>query len=184
VVNILAWALPINPEPWAIGKISAIRTAKGAFPKVAPHKPLVTYQEAVAESLKARGAEVVPGLYSLRFTFSHQLEVYKTRHGAQTRNAADATNMQKATEDALQGVVIGNDRDVIHIESQMHGPQRTSTFPFVIIECKFGLEWNKTTTRDWNIPGEFLSPLAMEARNEMMNDPILMPNIVNNTWKP
>lgn len=50
----------------------------------------------------------------LRFGFWRQLESYtieggKTRH----RNRADATNMQKACEDALQKWLFANDRDVL-----------------------------------------------------------------------
>ena len=138
--SVKAYGLHINPEPWAMGDIAIVGRNK-KFPKVSPNRTLKAYQEAVRAELEALGAEVVPGAYALRFTFSRQLVSYKVRTGkTSTRNAADVTNMQKATEDALQGAAIGNDRDVIAVASRMIGPQDEKAFPFVVIEIVHSME--------------------------------------------
>lgn len=139
-MNIVAYALPLNPEPWAIGPAFPIRSGKGGLTaKVGPNKTLQAYQNAVRDELMLQNCEVVPGEYSLRFTFSRQLASYQGVDGTSTRNGADATNMQKATEDALQGVLIGNDRDVVRVQSYRADQGSHVTNPFVVIELIYGI---------------------------------------------
>lgn len=139
--NIVAAALPLNPEPWAMGNIQVITAGKRPFPKVSPNRTLKVYQDAIIAELKVEDIGVLPGpMYSVRFSFSRQRAQYKTVSGrTSTRNRADVTNMQKGTEDALQGVRLGNDRDVVRIESRLVGPQRPSTLPYVIIEIRHSI---------------------------------------------
>ena len=138
--NYRVYALPLNPEPWAVGPAFVVRTGGAPKARIGPDHTLQTYQNAVKDELRLQGVtEILPGDYSLHFSFSRQLAKYGTASGrTSTRNAADATNMQKATEDALQGVLIHNDRDVVRVGSVIidQGPSVT---PFVVIEILYGL---------------------------------------------
>lgn len=176
-VTYRCWAIGLNPEPWAMGKPTMILNKKTGkhFPKYSPNPTLKQYQLAVQEELLAQGAQVEPGMYKLRFTFSRQLERAIGREYTRTANVADVTNMQKATEDALQGVAIGNDRDVIDIGGRLAGPQEVSTVPYVVIELWSGLE---SYVLD--------EPLPTEARTKLdeVFRQALNPNITDNTWEP
>lgn len=115
---IQTYAIPINPEPWAVGNAYVRRAGGKSFAAVAPDKTLKSYKEALAAELIERGATVMEGPYELRFWFWRENITYIDEGGKKrTRNSPDATNMQKATEDALQGVLIENDRDVLSISS-------------------------------------------------------------------
>lgn len=119
------YVVPINPEPWAIGSPTIGKKGGKFFPRISPNPQLVSYKEAVAECLK--DAQPLPeGKYGLTFYFWRRLDDYETESGRRhRRHWADATNMQKATEDALQGVLIGNDRDVMDVRSVIvhQGPE-------------------------------------------------------------
>ena len=137
--NYRVYALPLNPEPWTVGKAYVVKAGGVPKARIAPDATLQTYQNAVKDELTLQGAELLDGDYSLYFTFSRQLASYAGVSGrTSTRNAADATNMQKATEDALQGVLIHNDRDVVRVGSVIveQGPLVS---PFVVVEILFGL---------------------------------------------
>lgn len=139
--NIVAFALALNPEPWAMGTVSVVGPKGRKFPKVSPNKTLKAYQDAIREELALQGAVILPGMHSLRFTFSRQLVAYMTGSGrTSTRNHADTSNMGKGTEDALQGVLLDNDRTVIAVESRMNGPQERHTMPWVVIEMRHSIE--------------------------------------------
>ena len=134
MTKVIAYAFPINPQPWAMGTVTP-------YKRVAPNKTLVAYQSAIRDSLADAGAVILDGPYSIRFTFARTRERFINpagKHGVQ--NQADATNMQKATEDAMQGVLIGNDRDVFHVESD-NLPQGIDEFAYVVIELKYECEW-------------------------------------------
>lgn len=178
-----AWALPINPFPWAVGKATAIpNRGRKPFVKIAPDKALRAYQDAVQAELLEMGVTPEPGLYSIRFTFSRQLEQYMTVRGKQTGNAADSTNMQKATEDALQGVAIENDRQTISIVSHLASESKVSTIPYVVIEVLSGIDGYEMSKRV--LPGQWISQQAIEARNQMMRTSAMNPEIINNTFIP
>lgn len=153
--NYRVYALPLNPEPWAVGPAYVVRAGGTPKARIGPEPTLQTYQNAVKDELTMQGAEILPGNYSLYFTFSRQLASYGTASGrTSTRNAADATNMQKATEDALQGVLIHNDRDVVRVGSVIvdQGPDVS---PFVVIEILFGLTDEDSSKMD-GAPGELM----------------------------
>jgi Holliday junction resolvase RusA-like endonuclease len=110
--------LRLNPQPWAIGPLSLGRKPGGFYPKIGPNAQLVAYQNAVREGLQAQGVKMLIGEVELRFYFSRTIESYKRRTGRNvSAHASDITNLQKATEDALQGVLIANDRDVVACSS-------------------------------------------------------------------
>lgn len=104
-----SYTLHLNPEPWAVGTV--------AYNRVSPNLTLKAFQEAVREEL----SDVSPlpeGEYQLQFYFWRQQAVYlDMADRKRQRNQADATNMQKALEDALQGVLFDNDRSVRKISS-------------------------------------------------------------------
>jgi hypothetical protein len=91
----------------------------GMFVKAGRDQQLYNYQEAVRDELKRQQAELLflqPGDdgYELAFYFHHVLEAYQTASGRTARDKeSDLTNLVKATEDALQGIVIDNDKNVI-----------------------------------------------------------------------
>jgi len=107
--------LPINPEPWAIGPVSVGKRGGKYFPIVGRNQQLHGYKEAVKDELELQGAQMLPeGAYELGFYFWRGLE---TNTSGSRMNTADATNLQKATEDALHGVLFDNDRDVREVRS-------------------------------------------------------------------
>lgn len=175
--NVVTYGLSLNPEPWAMGTVFAARGrgGKGSFTRVSPNKTLKQYQDAVRAELEAQGVSILPGPYRLRFTFSRQLVSYKTSSGkTSSRNVADVTNMQKATEDALQGVVIDNDRDVIAVSSTLAGPQKKGAMPFVIIEIEHSAEYGlPEMTNDWKTVHE-----------ELIREHLAPADIQNNDWTP
>lgn len=129
----LILAVPINPEPWAIGPVGV--TNKGGRPRgfVGQNQQLRNYQEAVKLDIKNQilGTETSRHLPTfcpvrLHLFFYRRLDSYELQTGRKgSRNAVDATNMQKAFEDALQGVLFANDRNNIQVCSVIaeQGPE-------------------------------------------------------------
>lgn len=110
--------LEINPEQWAIGPVGNARRNGKASAYVGRNQQLYAYQEAVREELASQNPEMIEGNVSLRLVFWRRRDDYETASGSRHRkHDVDLTNLQKATEDALQGILFKNDRDVFHIES-------------------------------------------------------------------
>jgi len=106
--------LGVNPDPWAIGPLGVGKRNGKYIPYVGRNSQLDAFKEAVKEELASQGVTKVEyDRYSLKFFFWRRLD----SHSRGRKHYADATNMQKALEDALQDVLIGNDRDVRHVES-------------------------------------------------------------------
>lgn len=117
--------LPLNPEPWAVGSLSLGKRNGRFFPKMDRNPQLAAYKEAIAEELSNTDM-LPPGEYELRFYFWRVLDDYETGSGKRHRkHAADTTNLQKATEDALQGILFDNDRHVQRVTSTIiaQGPE-------------------------------------------------------------
>lgn len=121
------YVMHLNPEPWAVGAVSGKR--------ISPNPNLVAYQNAVREALE--GVKKLPeGQYKLTFYFWRQMAKYiDAADRVRQRNQADATNMQKGLEDALQGVLFNNDRDVQDIRSVIV-EQGTNVKPCIIIKAE------------------------------------------------
>lgn len=136
----LTWyVLPLNPEPWAVGPLSVGRGKGGKFfPRMGANQQLVNYQEAVRSELRRQRAEMIElgegyNAYELVFVFHQVLYKYMTGSGRTSQQKqADLTNLVKATEDALQGILISNDTLV---EKQTNYVQRSEgdAVPYVII---------------------------------------------------
>ena len=120
--------LPINPEPWAIGPVGY--TNKGGKPRgfVGENKQLRIYQDAVRQMLKERISAIengdkhfpLAGPCELSLWFWRRLDSYELSSGKKSnRHWADATNMQKALEDAIQGVLTGNDKNNLKVMSEI-----------------------------------------------------------------
>jgi Holliday junction resolvase RusA-like endonuclease len=112
--------LDVNPEPWAVGPLALGRRNGKMFPKMERNASLHAFKEAVREELEGHIQMLPEGTYQLEFYFWRRLDSYIGESGRKANaHVADATNMQKALEDALQGLVFGNDRDVKRIYSEI-----------------------------------------------------------------
>ena len=128
------YVLPVNPEPWAIGDLSVGRKGKSVYPMVGRNHQLHNYKEAVKEALQEayEPAWIEPPI-DLLFFFYRRRDAYQTPQArGHRKHEADLTNLQKATEDALQGLLFKNDKDVRHIDSWM-GDQSEVAEPCVVI---------------------------------------------------
>jgi Holliday junction resolvase RusA-like endonuclease len=118
------YVLHLNPEPWAIGSIN--------YKRISPDLTLKAFQDAVRDEM-AEAEPLPPGEYVLRFYFWRQQARYLDMNDKwRTRHQADATNMQKALEDALQGVLFDNDRNVRDIHTIIV-EQSPETEPRIVI---------------------------------------------------
>jgi Holliday junction resolvase RusA-like endonuclease len=131
----IRYTLWLNPEPWAVGTISTGRKNGKIFSRMSPDPNLAAFQRAVKEELA--GTKFLPEDYTqLTFYFWRQQATYlDSADRKRSRNQADSTNMQKGLEDALQGVLFANDRDVRSIRSVImeQGPRAT---PCIVIEAQ------------------------------------------------
>lgn len=184
--NIVAAALPLNPEPWAMGTVSVITAGRKPFPKISPNKTLKAYQDALQAELEQGEGRILPGpYYSIRYSFSRQLVHYKTRQGGtSSRNWADVTNMQKGTEDALQGVYMPNDRAVIRVQSALAGFQSKETLPWVVIEIRHSIDEFTPVGTAICPEDQWFSPAGQEAYNEMLKLELGGQDITDNEWEP
>lgn len=112
--------LLVNPEPWTSPSASLGRKGGKPIPQLHKNPRLRSYQEEVKEAL----AELaLPAPFEedveLEFYFWRYLERYEINGKSRRRNVADATNLQKALEDALQGLLFENDRQVKRITSHI-----------------------------------------------------------------
>lgn len=125
-----------NPYPWKVPNFTVSRRKGGGFyPKAGRDLGLHTYKEAVAEQVRSQSPRMIDGEIELQFWFYRELTRYKTATGRKgKRNEADTTNMQKATEDALQGILFENDNKVVRVAS-WRVEQAESTTPMLIIRA-------------------------------------------------
>lgn len=120
--------IPINPEPWAVGPLSLGKKNGKFFPRMGRNEQLYSYQEAVREFLREDGRDwpLIENDVQLGFIFWHRIEQWTNPDGkVNTKKSLDVTNMQKATEDALQGIILKNDRQVKAVYSKIldDGPE-------------------------------------------------------------
>ena len=107
----------INPQPWTASEAQVVGKHK-----VHMHKPeqLRFYQQALAISFEQQN----PGFVALKTGIPLVVRFYFWREIDQDdkgrrANIADATNLQKACEDALQDVLYGNDQANVDIRSRI-----------------------------------------------------------------
>lgn len=110
--------LSINPEPWATGPLGI--NAKLRRPYMGRNQQLDAYKEAVREelNLKYPNTDQILEPIEIMFLFWRERARYTSPTGKLvTKNEVDTTNMQKATEDALQGLLFPNDKNVRDVHS-------------------------------------------------------------------
>ena len=90
----------VNPEPWAIGTVNCYAKGRGT---ISPNPKVVNYQLALREELLQMDLPPVP-----LPLFPQELRVLYWR-STERGQPADVTNLNKATEDALQGILYQND---------------------------------------------------------------------------
>jgi len=126
----------INPEPWTAPEVSIGRKGGKTFPMVYKTETLRAYQEAVKDALSDVEPQPLMDAGSpirLDFYFWRQLAGYEIGDGKKSRrHLADATNLQKSLEDALQGILFKNDRDVWFVTSTIV-EQDPDTDPGIVI---------------------------------------------------
>lgn len=134
----------INPEPWAMGKLGTGRKGGKVYPTYAKNAVQAAYQEALAETIgdaaRAANLPMQPDDAELELTIYvwRAREQYLSPNGTGrtvTRNSADATNIQKATEDALQGILFKNDNQIKRVTCEIVEEGR-DVQPCIIIICK------------------------------------------------
>jgi Holliday junction resolvase RusA-like endonuclease len=160
----------INPTPWQAPELGMARGNSGKMHPVAYTAAKVrAYQDAIKECFDQAYPAHVPftkgtPLYVF-FYYWRQREQYTTESGRrQTTQRADITNINKATEDALQRRLYENDVDSIAVVGRMV-EQTTDTTPCILVICT-----------DTDIMADLLigSPhWAEDARLEL--DPIVAP---------
>ena len=103
--------LPINPEPWKTPPYSVGRNRKTKQPIVIAGRDETgfMFKEAAQEEMVLQGAQKVDPPYRIEFWFWRHLE--------EKAKETDATNMQKLLEDAMQGIILNDDRFVRKISS-------------------------------------------------------------------
>lgn len=132
----------INPVPWQPSRPGG-RGNKQFF------KPaeLAMYQDSLAAALQALDTRKWEGPMSLRLYLWRKLEAGTRTHSGRRHRAhqADATNMQKATEDACQGALFANDREVVDVHTMIM-EQSPECEPRIIIEIMEPKPWLPPTT--------------------------------------
>lgn len=103
----------VNPEPWAVGPIGYNRRGGKMGAYMGRNQQLDAYENAVKEAVQAQyNGPMLTGKLSVEFFFwRHRAEYTTPQARTHRKHDADATNMLKATEDALQGVLYANDKD-------------------------------------------------------------------------
>jgi hypothetical protein len=94
----------INPEPWAIGTVNCYAKGKGT---ISPNPKVVNYQLALREEILDRIE--ITGIKPAESLFTQDLSLFYWR-STERGQPADVTNLNKSTEDALQGLLFSNDR--------------------------------------------------------------------------
>lgn len=164
--------LDVNPEPWAVGPLALGKRNGKMFPRMERNASVHAFKEAVREELERIEIEPMPPefRYRLEFYFWRRLESYIGESGRKANaHVADATNMQKALEDALQGVLIDNDRDVQIVGSWIveQGPD---------VEPGIGI-YAKSVTESLEIPDPITTSRSWSLAKKSQGPS-------NNTWPP
>lgn len=125
----------LNPEPWTASLASVGQKDGKKFVQFYKPEPLRLYQESFKEMFVEQNphAEMRPGELCLLFYFWRQLTLNEIFEGKNRRShVADATNLQKSTEDALQGILYKNDSLVRSVQSRIIEQNRDTTSRILI----------------------------------------------------
>lgn len=109
------FVLDVNPYPWKVPPFSAGRKGNRMFVSAGRDEGLHSYKQAIKEQLEAKVTWKIEGPVALYLWFYRNIPEYTTAQGRRARkHEADNTNLQKATEDALQEYLYENDKDVAY----------------------------------------------------------------------
>lgn len=130
------FVLPVNPYPWKVPPFSPARKGKKIFVKAGRDEGLHAYKQAIKEIISNAEPLEIEGDVEIEMWFYRNIGAYET-HQARTarKHEADTTNLQKATEDALQGVLFKNDKDVVKITS-FRVEQSPNAKSFIVIRAR------------------------------------------------
>lgn len=170
-IRVVYRTLNLNPEPWAMGTITTIRGKGGrVFGKPVPNPQLVAFQNAVKEELE--GTAMLPfDRVHLEFFFWRRLDRYRGPSNRWVNKAsADATNLQKGLEDALQGVLFANDRNNRRVSSEIVS-QSHETKPMIVITAR---EWEEQFP---DLPTEVLNEIHMAWKDTVYEQPDLFSEV-------
>ena len=122
MIRITVW--DINPEPYK---------STGIPHRGKPVKDgkLEAFQEALADEVRGMVVNEDDMFMDDEFLYVSFYFWRSSQHG----KPADATNLQKATEDALQGILYYNDKHNLHVES-MICEQAPDTRPSIMIRIR------------------------------------------------
>jgi Holliday junction resolvase RusA-like endonuclease len=110
----------VNPEPWKVGPVGTARRGGKLVAYVGKDAGLDAYKKAVAEAVESIGAQFLDGKLLVEMFFWRERVEYVTPQARTHRkHEADATNLLKAAEDALQKILYNNDKDNIDVRSRI-----------------------------------------------------------------
>lgn len=150
--------LELNPEPWRVGPVGIHRKGGRVGGHVGRDQQLDAYKNAVAEQvmLKLGWKEGDPLVFDskvkLTIYFWRVRSSYSTPQARTHRkHEADGTNLFKATEDALQGILYKNDKDNSRGNWEIV-EQGENTVPRIIIHAEpyIGLDPNEIPDSVWS----------------------------------
>lgn len=122
----------INPEPWEAPTASIGRKNGKHYVHMHKNDSVRSYQDGfrIAFLQQNPDSQLFDGDVELNLYF------WRQRDTETKAKSADATNLQKATEDALQGLLFQNDRSVIKVASRIM-EQEPETEPKVLIGIQY-----------------------------------------------
>jgi len=130
----IAWYFcAVNPEPWKVGPVGVNRRNGRLSAYVGRDEGLHAYEEAIKEELSAHDPAMIDAdRIGLIFYFWRDIPYYETTRKTH-KHEADLTNLQKATEDACQGILFENDKAVKRVVSHMVVQSSDVSRPGVLI---------------------------------------------------
>lgn len=132
------FVLDVNPDPWEVGPMNVVRKGGVFRPFVGRSQKLDDYKKAVREAIMKgdQPYSFMTGKLSLTCWFWRNRAEYENPQARRYRSHdADATNLLKSTEDALQGLLYDNDKDNVHVQGYIVA-QGPNVQPAVIICLK------------------------------------------------
>lgn len=123
----------VNPYPWKVPPFSVGRKGGKSFVQAGRDAGLHTYKQAIREQIETMNPQLIEGPVQLHLWFWRNMQEYTSHQGRRHRNhEADNTNLQKATEDALQDYLYKNDKDVV-LNVSMRVEQSPSTTGMLVV---------------------------------------------------
>lgn len=166
----ILWIAEFNPEPWTVPSPGIGRKGGKVFPYLVKDQRVKDYQEGIRVNVQnAYTIEMFDPEQPLilEMFMWRKLDEYETTRKTQ-RHVADATNCGKALEDALQGILFKNDRQVTSSMPTII-EQRATTEPLIIVVASPWLSESPIPTSDFRkLQDEWNGEPAVQYREEPM----------------